>query len=108
MCRAVLMACTQWLASCSPKAELCVAALSSVQMGVWRNGSASDPRSEGWEFESLCPHIVQVGPLSVKLLQAKLGLQSHHPHNQNSQPSTDMQPFWDKEATPPRDEMGHQ
>ena len=27
------------------------------QKGVWRNGSASDSRSEGWEFESLCPHI---------------------------------------------------
>ena len=26
-------------------------------MGVWRNGSASDSRSEGWEFESLCPHF---------------------------------------------------
>ena len=26
--------------------------------GVWRNGSASDSRSEGWEFESLCPHFV--------------------------------------------------
>ena len=25
--------------------------------GVWRNGSASDSRSEGWEFESLCPHV---------------------------------------------------
>ena len=25
--------------------------------GLWRNGSASDSRSEGWEFESLCPHI---------------------------------------------------
>ena len=24
------------------------------QAGVWRNGSASDSRSEGWEFESLC------------------------------------------------------
>ena len=23
--------------------------------GVWCNGSASDSRSEGWEFESLCP-----------------------------------------------------
>ena len=23
--------------------------------GVWRNGSASDSRSEGWELESLCP-----------------------------------------------------
>ena len=26
-------------------------------MGGWRNGSASDSRSEGWEFESLCPHL---------------------------------------------------
>ena len=26
-------------------------------MGVWRNGSASDSRSEGWEFESLCPQL---------------------------------------------------
>jgi hypothetical protein len=24
--------------------------------GLWRNGSASDSRSEGWEFESLWPH----------------------------------------------------
>ena len=28
--------------------------------GVWRNGSASDSRSEGWEFESLCPHFAGV------------------------------------------------
>ena len=27
-----------------------------LSLGVWRNGSASDSRSEGWEFESLCPH----------------------------------------------------
>ena len=26
--------------------------------GIWRNGSASDSRSEGWEFESLCPHVL--------------------------------------------------
>ena len=25
--------------------------------GLWRNGSASDSRSEGWEFESLWPHV---------------------------------------------------
>ncbi len=31
-----------------------------VSTGVWRNGSASDSRSEGWEFESLCPHCVAV------------------------------------------------
>ena len=24
---------------------------------IWRNGGASDSRSEGWEFESLCGHI---------------------------------------------------
>ena len=33
-------------------------ATSYRQSGVWRNGSASDSRSEGWEFESLCPHFV--------------------------------------------------
>ena len=25
--------------------------------GAWRNGSASDSTSEGWEFESLCAHF---------------------------------------------------
>ena len=25
--------------------------------GLWRNGSASDSRSEGWAFESLWPHL---------------------------------------------------
>ena len=30
---------------------------SDVQQGLWRKGSASDSRSEGWEFESLCPHL---------------------------------------------------
>ena len=24
--------------------------------GLWRNGSACDSRSQGWEFESLWPH----------------------------------------------------
>ena len=33
---------------------------SGKQLGVWRNGSASDSRSEGWEFESLCPHFWSV------------------------------------------------
>ena len=27
-----------------------------MSKGVWRNGSASDSRSEGWEFDCLCPH----------------------------------------------------
>ena len=31
--------------------------------GVWRNGSASDSRSEGWEFESLCPQTLQRGSI---------------------------------------------
>ena len=26
-------------------------------LGLWRNGSASDSRSEGWAFESLWPHL---------------------------------------------------
>ena len=33
---------------------------SMISLGVWRNGSASDSRSEGWEFESLCPHFDQL------------------------------------------------
>ena len=43
----------------------------SCSWGVWRNGSASDPRSEGWEFESLsgdvpCPSaLVPRRPLGV-------------------------------------------
>ena len=31
--------------------------LTLEQQGLWRNGSASDSRSEGWEFESLWPHF---------------------------------------------------
>ena len=31
-----------------------------VMWGVWRNGSAYDSRSEGWEFESLCPQSMPV------------------------------------------------
>ena len=29
-----------------------------LKKGIWRNGSASDSRSEGWEFESLCPQCL--------------------------------------------------
>ena len=29
-------------------------------MGLWRNGSASDSKSEGWAFESLWPHFLTV------------------------------------------------
>ena len=30
-----------------------------IQKGLWRNGSASDSRSEGWEFESLWPQVMK-------------------------------------------------
>ena len=33
----------------------CVGA--QFERGLWRNGSASDSRSEGWAFESLWPHL---------------------------------------------------
>ncbi len=33
------------------------AIVASSPKGLWRNGSASDSRSEGWEFESLWPHL---------------------------------------------------
>ena len=36
-------------------------AASLLQQGLWRNGSASDSRSEGWELESLWPQF----PLAV-------------------------------------------
>ena len=38
--------------------EVCMSSLHDDHSGVWRNGSASDSRSEGWEFESLCPHLL--------------------------------------------------
>ena len=42
--------------------------------GVWRNGSASDSRSDGWEFESLCPHLpVPASRLSRTQLWQQLG-----------------------------------
>ncbi len=34
-----------------------------VLKGVWRNGSASDSRSEGWVFESLYPHFFYLSSL---------------------------------------------
>ena len=50
--------------------------------GVWRNGSASDSRSEGWEFESLCPqysfgapnHGIARIPRWERMLPAVLGM----------------------------------
>ena len=44
--------------ACGPQClDSAGARASSLTAGVWRNGSASDSRSEGWEFESLCPHF---------------------------------------------------
>ena len=31
--------------------------LAKIRGGLWRNGSASDSRSDGWAFESLWPHF---------------------------------------------------
>ena len=31
-----------------------------IALGAWRNGSASDSRSEGWVFESLRPHTFYI------------------------------------------------
>ena len=28
-----------------------------VSKGTWLNGRAADSRSEGWGFDSLCPHF---------------------------------------------------
>ena len=39
-----------------------------VSTGVWRNGSASDSRSEGWEFESLWPHILLTGLFEISTI----------------------------------------
>ena len=56
-----------------------------VHEGVWRNGSASDSRSEGWEFESLCPHFDQplfdgrAVDVSSTDSQGEGGLPSTHP-----------------------------
>ena len=42
--------------------------ISQGPKGVWRNGSASDSRSEGWEFESLCPHLCKVASFRIRFL----------------------------------------
>ena len=42
---------------------LCSTLLQNVSKGVLRNGSASDSRSEGWEFESLCPQYCVLASL---------------------------------------------
>ena len=38
---------------------------SNCHKGAWRNGSASDSRSEGWEFKSLCPHSYFIPGISL-------------------------------------------
>ena len=44
----------------------CVGSVQAVSKGLWRNGSASDSRSEGWEFESLWPHLTHCSSLLFK------------------------------------------
>ena len=41
-----------------------------IRKGLWRNDSAPGSRSEGWEFESLCPHFRMTSTVSgfVELL----------------------------------------
>ena len=41
-----------WIGS----AQLYCRAFKGWHVGLWRNGSACDSRSQGWEFESLWPH----------------------------------------------------
>ena len=45
--------CIPWLFT----AHVLNISLHPLLKGLWRNGSASDSRSEGWEFESLWPHL---------------------------------------------------
>ena len=42
-------------------------AQTDLPMGLWRNSSACDSRSQGWEFESLWPHFyaLRILPWSV-------------------------------------------
>ena len=44
-----------------------------ILTGVWRNGSASDSRSEGWEFESLCPQFLAMGIASRRVAKQLRG-----------------------------------
>ena len=47
--------------------------------GVWRNGSASDSRSEGWEFESLCPQDFRYIPVSgPRIPQTSVNCKNNH------------------------------
>ncbi len=62
--------CCGWRSAYQPRAGMphrAFAACRSAAAGVWRNGSASDSRSEGWEFESLCPHSVRAASHFVPL-----------------------------------------
>ena len=45
---------------CTCQGQRCNLSVANFDKGVWRNGSASDSRSEGWEFESLCPQSMPV------------------------------------------------
>ena len=71
----------------TPARRLCCGAL-CVAQGIWRNVSASDSRSEGWEFESLCPHFVRPRRVGSKFGHARFaaariitrrGTRTHNP-----------------------------
>ena len=49
-----------WLQKPTTAITRCEHCLDKSFKGLWRNGSASDSRSEGWEFESLWPHFEMV------------------------------------------------
>ena len=84
-CRARQASCTTWR---SVGAHLqreptnnCKAQCNAINLlpkppsGLWRNGSASDSRSEGWEFESLWPHSFRRRYVfCIELLRAVLNL----------------------------------
>jgi hypothetical protein len=42
--------------------------------GLWRNGSVSDSRAGGWEFESLWPHFVFAGTFAIRQRSHLCGL----------------------------------
>ena len=48
----------------------CVGA--QFERGLWRNGSASDSRSEGWAFEPLWPHDYGLSVVAALRLQLLL------------------------------------
>ena len=60
---------------------ICGHDLSCCEKGLWRNGSASDSRSDGWAFESLWPqfyNLPQILPLRPYWIFAALSTTVFH------------------------------